>query len=49
MMEREKQTPNPADLSGVLAARSFRRVDGRVVGRWPIERAFLWSLFGGSR
>jgi hypothetical protein len=45
---REHQTANPADLSGVLAAGSFRR-DGRtVVGSWPIRRAFLQAVAGGS-
>ena len=49
MIAREKQTPNPGDLSGVLAAGSFRQVDRQVLGRWPVERAFLESILGGSR
>jgi hypothetical protein len=49
MIAREKQTPNPGDLSGVLAAGSFRQVDRHVLGRWPIEPAFLESILGGSR
>ena len=49
MIAKEKQTPNPGDLSGVLAAGSFRQVDRRVLGRWPVERAFLESILGGSR
>jgi hypothetical protein len=49
MIAKEKQTPNPGDLSGVLAGGSFRQVDRRVLGRWPVERAFLESILGGSR
>jgi len=49
MIERERQTPNPRDLSGVLAAGVFNRVDRRVVGRWPIERAFLEGILGDSQ
>ena len=44
MIEKEKQKPNPADLSGVLTAGVFRQQDARVLGRWPIERAFLDNL-----
>ena len=45
---REHQQPNPADLSGVLVAGSFRRDDRRVYGQWPISRAFVDALAGGS-
>jgi hypothetical protein len=48
LIAKENKTPNPRDLSGVLAAGTFRRVDRRVVGRWPLERAFLETLAGGS-
>ena len=41
------QRPNPADLTGVLAGGSFREQDNRVLGHWPIERAFLENLLGG--
>jgi hypothetical protein len=47
MIEREKQTPNPADLSGLLTVGVFERQDRHVLGRWPVERALLESL-GGS-
>ena len=43
---REHQQPNPADLSGLLAAGTFRRDDKRVYGRWPVQRAFVDSLTG---
>ena len=49
MIARENKAPNPRDLSGVLAAGSFRHVDRRVLGRWPVERAYLESILGGSR
>jgi hypothetical protein len=45
---REKQQPNPGDLSGVLTAGTFRREDRRVFGQWPIPRAFVDALAGGS-
>ncbi len=48
MLAREKQKPNPRDLSGALAAGSFRAEDRKVFGRWPIERALLENLAGGS-
>lgn len=41
------QKPNPADLTGVLAAGSFRSEGARVSGYWPIERAFIDNLLGG--
>ncbi len=47
-LDREKQQANPADLSGVLVAGTFRRDDRRVYGQWPISRAFVDSLAGGS-
>jgi len=43
----ERQAPNPADLTGVLAAGSFVEVNSRVLGYWPIERKFLENLLGG--
>jgi hypothetical protein len=45
---REHQAANPADLSGVLTAGSFRRDDRKVYGAWPIQRAFINALAGGS-
>jgi hypothetical protein len=48
MIGQEHQAPNPADLSGVLAAGNFWSQGTRVYGRWPIERAFLENLFGGA-
>ncbi|HEV2689669.1 MAG TPA: hypothetical protein VGV35_13995 [Bryobacteraceae bacterium] len=47
-IEREHQRPNPADLSGVLVSGSFRRQDRLVYGQWPLSRAFVDALVGGS-
>jgi hypothetical protein len=45
---RERQSPNPADLSGILTAGVFDRAGRHVLGRWPIRREFLDSLSGKS-
>lgn len=47
LIAREKQTPNLNDLSGVLTSGNFQRVDRHVLGRWPVQRAFIDSLGGG--
>jgi hypothetical protein len=47
MMERERRKPDPADLSGVLTSGAFRNEGRRVLGYWPIERAFVQSVLGG--
>ncbi len=49
MIARENQNPNPADLSGVLAAGSFTSGGKRVYGYWPIEPSFVENLFGAQR
>jgi hypothetical protein len=41
------QKADPADLSGVLVAGSFRRSDREVYGAWPIPRALLDALAAG--
>ena len=48
MIARDKQTPNPRDLSGVLTAGTFQHTGTRVVGTWPLERGFLEGLLAGS-
>jgi hypothetical protein len=48
MMTREHQQPDPGDLSAVLVAGSFHRDDRRVYGQWPIARAFVDAVTGGS-
>jgi hypothetical protein len=48
MIEREHQTPNPGDLSGVLTSGTFRNDGKHVLGAWPIERAFIENLFSNQ-
>jgi len=48
MIRREHQTPNPADLSGVLTSGSFRSQGHRAYGYWPIERKFIENMLGGA-
>lgn len=48
MIEREHQTPNPRDLSGVLTTGSFRSEGATVHGHWPVERVFFEEIFGGA-
>ena len=48
MIARDKQTPNPRDLSGVLTAGAFQHTGVRVSGSWPLERVFLEGLLAGS-
>jgi hypothetical protein len=48
LIAREHQQPNPADLSGLLAAGNFWSQGARVYGHWPIQRALLESLLGGA-
>jgi hypothetical protein len=48
MMAREKQAPNPKDLSGMLTAGVFEQSGRRVLGRWPLPAALLESLAGGT-
>ena len=48
MIESEHQTPNPADLSGMLTAGSFHNEGTSVMGSWPIPQPLLQNLFGGG-
>jgi hypothetical protein len=48
LLARENQAPNASDLSGVLAAGAFEQKELHVLGRWPVERAFLQNLAGGA-
>ena len=48
MIARENQKPNPADLSGVLTAGTFRPEGRRVYGYWPIERVFVENVLSGA-
>jgi hypothetical protein len=44
LLARENQTPDPNDLSGVLAAGKFQAQGTSVRGTWPVPRAFVNSL-----
>lgn len=44
MIAREKKSPNPRDLSGVLAQGVFQAEGSLLRGRWPIPRELLESL-----
>jgi hypothetical protein len=48
MIESEHETPNPADLSGMLTAGSFHNEGASVLGSWPIPQALLQNLLGGG-
>jgi hypothetical protein len=48
LIEREHQTPNATDLSGVLTSGSFRSEGRRVYGYWPIERQFIVNMLSGA-
>jgi hypothetical protein len=48
LIQREHVTPNPADFSGVLTSGTFRGEGRRVIGHWPIERAFVENLLSGG-
>jgi hypothetical protein len=47
-IEREKQTPNPSDWSGVLTSGAFESEGSVVKGSWSIEPGFLQNLVSGS-
>lgn len=48
LLARNRQRPDPADLSGVLVAGSFRRDERQVYGAWPIPKAFVDAIAGGA-
>jgi hypothetical protein len=48
MIARERQTPNPGDLSGVLTSGKFNQEGTRVTGIWPLEKVFVEGLLGGG-
>ncbi len=48
LIARQHEHPDPADLTAVLVAGTFHRDDRRVYGQWPIARAFVDALAGGS-
>jgi hypothetical protein len=48
LIAHEHQRPNPADLSGFLTSGAFRSEGERVEGYWPVQRALIDNLLGGS-
>jgi hypothetical protein len=48
LMARENLQPNPADLSGILAAGAFHAEGTHVEGVWPIPREFIQNLLGSQ-
>jgi hypothetical protein len=44
LLARQRQKPDPTDLSGVLVAGSFRRDERQVYGAWPIPKAFVDAI-----
>lgn len=45
---RDKQQPNPNDLSGVLVSGQFTHQGTRLVGKWPIRWQFLEAIAGSK-
>lgn len=43
-LERAHREPNPADLTGLLAAGTFQRVRTQVTGTWPVRQELLKTL-----
>ena len=43
-LARERQRPNPADLTGLLTAGSFQVVNKCVSGTWPVRKELLGAL-----
>lgn len=48
LFAREHQSPNPADLSGLLVAGTFHLNDRQVYGEWAIPKAFMDAIAGGT-
>jgi len=48
MLQRDKLTPSPSDLSGVLIAGKFEAKASHAIGTWPLEKQFIESLFAGT-
>jgi hypothetical protein len=46
LFAREHQTPSPADFSGIVTSGVLRTEGPRLLGAWPIERAFVQNLLG---
>jgi hypothetical protein len=48
LLARQRHKPDPADLSGVLVAGSFRSSERQVYAEWPIPKAFVDAVAGAT-
>jgi hypothetical protein len=48
LLARQRHKPDPADLSGVLVAGSFRSSERQVYGAWRIPKEFVDALTGAT-
>jgi hypothetical protein len=48
MLQRDKLSPSPADLAGVLIAGRFETHASHAIGTWPLQKEFIESLLGGA-
>ncbi|MBV8844607.1 MAG: hypothetical protein JO307_17510 [Bryobacterales bacterium] len=48
MLQRDSQTPNPSDLSGILVAGKFLTRADHVIGTWPLQKEFIEKLLSGG-
>ena len=48
LVAHQRQKPDPADLSGALAAGNFHRDDRQVYAEWPIPKALLDAVAGSA-
>ena len=48
LVAHQRQRPDPADLSGALAAGNFHRDDRQVYAEWPIPKALLDAVAGSA-
>ncbi len=48
LFAREHQAPSPSDFSGIITSGVFRTEGSRLLGSWPIERAFIQNLLGSQ-
>jgi hypothetical protein len=49
LIAKERAQPKPGDLAHLLMSGTFQQQDQRVIGRWPVEPAFLEALAGFAR
>jgi hypothetical protein len=48
MLLREKVSPQPSDLSGVLVGGKFEARASHAIGTWPMQKQFVEALFSGG-